>query len=603
MIPHDHTGCMGIPDLVSHGNSRPYIEPDFTATECDDQLPAISTIGRGPRGRGITIAGVEVDEDTFKFSIVEDENGETVYQTPNLSAGVIKVSAKPERPVAGETVVMDFTVTRDGSSTVTHIPIPAGSTGSRIFMCSVDLGKPMGEGYAYQTDISTLMHYGRNNSQWKSMPVPRVNDVVIFTLDGRLAFGTIEAVEGGKAFFTSQVDFDVLQSLEIDDSGNWVIGGVPTGKPARGPKGDKGDPGEDGRDGAPGPQGKDGLRGPQGPQGATGAPGEDGKPAIMEIGKVEETKTPTVTITRTDAIGNKFTVDFGLPRGADGKSVDIQGGIYTTDQLPAFDDTPVNRAFIVKDDDNQFDLYIRGFEPVIAEDGGPWTVVEDWQGVQGFSVRYLVSLTIPSEGVLRIPANTATTAFQDSRFIIDGDLAIDKAGTVGIIGSSVDNSGDYTVTKIGTLNVDWDNVLDKPDNLMLYDQQTTHITTLDHTDITGFAVAWIFARISSTVDLRVEYELDPTNKRDIQMASIDGDNICLVIKNGDTVVGILDLPVGTTPGLVAPDNKTIELTGTTIGIKPGSISRSHLDTVLTEKIDKIEVATVEETKAYLGIGA
>ena len=330
-------------------------------------------------------------------------------------------------------------------------------------MCSVDLGKPMGEGYAYQTDISTLMHYGRNNSQWKSMPTPRVNDVVIFTLDGRLAFGTIEAVEGGKIFFTSQVDFDVLQSLEIDDSGNWVIGGVPTDKPARGPKGDKGDPGEDGRDGAPGPQGKDGLRGPQGPQGATGTPGEDGKPAIMEIGKVEETKTPTVKITRTDAIGNKFTVDFGLPRGADGKSVDIQGGIYTIDQLPTFDDTPVNRAFIVKDNDNRFDLYIRGFEPIIAEDGGPWTVIEDWQGIQGFSIRYLVSLTIPSEGVLRIPANTATTAFQDSRFIIDGDLAIDRAGTVGIIGSSVDNSGDYTVTKIGTFNVDWNNVLGKPE--------------------------------------------------------------------------------------------------------------------------------------------
>lgn len=603
MIPHDHTGCMGIPNLVSHGNSRPYIEPDFTATECDDQLPAISTIGRGPRGRGVMIAGVEVDEDTFKFSIVEDENGETVYQTPNLSAGIIKVSAKPERPVAGETVVMDFTVTRDGKSTVTHIPIPAGSTGSRIFMCSVDLGKPMGEGYAYQTDISTLMHYGRNNSQWKSMPIPRVNDVVIFTLDGRLAFGTIEAVEGGKVFFTSQVDFDVLQSLEIDDSGNWVIGGVPTGKPARGPKGDKGDPGEDGRDGAPGPQGKDGLRGPQGPQGATGAPGEDGKPAIMEIGKVEETKTPTVKITRTDAIGNKFTVDFGLPRGADGKSVDIQGGIYTTDQLPAFDDTPVNRAFIVKDDDNQFDLYIRGFEPVIAEDGGPWTVVEDWQGVQGFSVRYLVSLTIPSEGVLRIPANTATTAFQDSRFIIDGDLAIDKAGTVGIIGSSVDDSGDYTVTKIGTLNVDWDNnVLNKPANIILHNRSTNEITHLDGTKISGISMSWLYVTQVTTRALNFTNNDESLTGYMVQTTNVANKILPAIIKD-NAVIGVLDLPIDTTPGLVAPDNKTIELTGTTIGVKPGSISRSHLDTSLTEKIDKIEVATVEETKAYLGIGA
>lgn len=602
MIPHDHTGCMGIPDLVGHGNSRPYIEPDFTATECDDQLPAISTIGRGPRGRGVMIAGVEVDEDTFKFSIVEDENGETVYQTPNLSAGVIKVSAKPERPVAGETIVMDFTVIRDGKSMVTHIPIPAGSTGSRIFMCSVDLGKPMGEGYAYQTDISALMHYGRNNSQWKSMPIPRVNDVVIFTLDGRLAFGTIEAIEGGKVFFTSQVDFDVLQSLEIDDSGNWVIGGVPTGKPARGPKGDKGDPGENGRDGAPGPQGKDGLRGPQGPQGATGAPGEDGKPAIMEIGKVEETKTPTVKITRTDAIGNKFTVDFGLPRGADGKSVDIQGGIYTTDQLPAFDDTPVNRAFIVKDDDNQFDLYIRGFEPVIAEDGGPWTVVEDWQGVQGFSVRYLVSLTIPSEGVLRIPANTATTAFQDPRFIIDGDLAIDRAGTVGIIGSSVDDSGDYTVTKIGTLNV-WDNVLDKPDNLVTHDKENNEILRLDGTRVMGLIFNWLSAVTGTIRTLEFKsYTGNPTGYK-IEHNGINTHESCLIVKRFNTVIGLLEPPFDGIPGLVAPDNKTIALTDTTIGIKSGSISRSHLDTNLTEKIDKIEVATVEETKAYLGIGA
>lgn len=600
MIPHDHTGCMGIPDLVSHDNSRPYIEPDFTATECDDQLPAISTIGRGPRGRGVMVAGVEVDEDTFKFSIVEDENGETVYQTPNLSAGVIKVSAKPERPVTGETVVMDFTVTRDGKSTVTHIPIPAGSTGSRIFMCSIDLGKPMGEGYTYQADISALMHYGRNNSQWKSMPIPRVNDVVIFTLDGRLAFGTIEAVEDGKVFFTSQVDFDVLQSLEIDDSGNWVIGGVPTGKPARGPKGDRGDPGEDGRDGAPGPQGKDGLRGPQGPQGATGASGEDGKPAIMEIGKVEESKIPTVKITRTDAIGNKFTVDFGLPRGADGKSVDVQGGIYTINQLPAFDDTPVNRAFIVKDNDNRFDLYIRGFEPVIAEDAGPWTVVEDWQGIQGFSVRYLVSLTIPSEGVLRIPANTATTAFQDPRFIIDGDLAIDKAGTVGIIGSSVDNSSDYTVTKIGTLNVDWDNVLDKPNNLILHNAQSNEISHLDGTKISDISMSQLYVTQVTTKDLSFKNKDGSLIGYIVQTTNVANKILPAVMKD-NAVIGVLDLPIDTTPGLVAPDNQTIKLTGTTIGVKSGSISKSHLNADLGGKIDKIEVASVQEVKDYFHI--
>lgn len=589
MIPHDHTGCMGLPDLVSHGNSRPYIEPDYTAMECDDQLPAISTIGRGPRGHGITIAGIEVDEDTFKFSIVEDENGETVYQTPNLSAGVITVSAKPERPVAGETVVMDVTVTRDGRSTVTHVPIPAGSTGSRIYVCSEDLGEPMGEGFAYQADISALMHYGRNSAEWETMPVPRVNDVVIFALQGRLAFGTIEAVEGGRAVFTSQVDFDVLQSLEIDGSGNWVIGGVPTGRPARGPKGDKGDPGEDGRDGAPGPAGEDGKRGPQGPQGAPGETGEDGKPAIMKVGKVEETKIPTVKVTRTNVAGNEFTMDFGLPRGADGKSVDIQGGVYTIDRLPAFDDTLVNRAFIVKDEDNQFDLYIRGLEPVIAEDGGPWTVVEDWQGVQGFSVRYLVSLTIPSEGVLRIPANTATTAFQDSRFIIDGDLAIDRAGTVGIIGSSVDNSGDYTVTKIGALNVDWDNVLGKPANLLLHDAATG---TMSHQD--GSAVLEVEAPLltANALNLKAtgDFELDQT----VKPVKAENGRTGLAVIQGADVIGMLGLPNGITPGLVSPDGKTIELTGTTIGVKPGSIGELYLAGDLVRKLNKIKIASINE---------
>lgn len=599
MIPHDHTGCMGLPDLVSHGNSRPYIEPDYTAMECDDQLPAISTMGRGPRGRGIAIAGIEMDEDTFKFSIVEDENGETVYQTPNLSAGLIKVSAKPRNPVAGETVVMDVTVTRDGRSTVTQVPIPAGSTGSRIFMCSVDLGEPMGEGFAYQADISALMHYGRNSAEWETMPVPRVNDVVVFTLAGRLAFGTIEAIEGGRAVFTSQVDFDVLQSLEIDASGNWVIGGVPTNRPARGPKGDKGDPGEDGRDGAPGPKGEDGPRGPQGPQGAPGETGEDGKPAIMKVGRVEETKTPIVKVTRTDAIGNEFTMDFGLPRGADGKSVDIQGGVYTTDQLPAFDDTPVNRAFIVKDEDNQFDLYIRGLEPVIAEDGGPWTVVENWQGVQGFSVRYLVSLTIPSEGVLRIPANTATTAFQDSRFIIDGDLAIDRAGTVGIIGSSVDNSGDYTVTKIGTLNVNWDNVLEKPDNLVI----------ADHNNCLGYLGSDNRFDTLELIDFDVPMPLSRHVKADISTRGIyiGGSNAGL----SDSFSVLFNEKLKNDEG---QDDGRYEILGR--GDRTMSSGRymteylldGYFHTIHWKNLDpmpfvKEDVATVEETRAYLGIGA
>ena len=227
-------------------------------------------------------------------------------------------------------------------------------------------------------------------------------------------------------------------------------------------------------------------------------------------------------------------------------------------------------------------------------------MVEDWQGVQGFSVRYLVSLTIPSEGVLRIPANTATTAFQDSRFIIDGDLAIDKNGTIGIIGSSVDDSGDYTVTRLGAFSVDWDNVLDKPNNLMLHNRSTGEIACLDGTKIPGISMSWLYATQVTTKDLNFKNNNGSLIGYMVQTANVANKILPAVVKN-NAVIGVLDLPIGTTPGLVAPDNQTIVLTGTTIGVKPGSISKSHLDTNLAGKIDKIEVASVEEVKTYFGI--
>ena len=151
-------------------------------------------------------------------------------------------------------------------------------------------------------------------------------------------------------------------------------------------------------------------------------------------------------------------------------------------------------------------------------------------------MRYLTSLTIPSEGVLRIPANTATTAFQDSRFIIDGDLAIDRAGTVGIIGSSVDNSGDYTVTKVGALNVDWDNVLNKPELVL-----------------------------KSEFD---DFKSKADQKHTQLQQAIDGKADKAHVHENATV---------TKAGFMSAEDKA--------------------------KLDSLEVATVVETKTYIGIGA
>ena len=464
-IPHDYYKGPGAPDLRSRGNSRHYIEPDYIASEADDQIPLLSTVGRGPRGAGLSIGDLVNEDGEFSFGIYSDLTGEEVMHTPNLSAGHIYVSAKPEAPVAGDTVVMDVQVKQGDKSDHYAVRIPSGATGSRIFMASAEL-EDGGKGHAYTVQVSDLMVYGSDGTGWKDMPVPRVNDVVVFKASEKLGFGTVEAVEDGSVVFTSQVLFDVLQSLEIGEDGNWVVGGADTGVRAQGPKGDKGDPGKNGEDGEPGPKGEPGEQGEQGDKGDPGDPGDPGLPANMVVRSVTETEQPTVTVQRTDVGTNTFSMDFGLPRGADGKSVDIQGGVYTVDQLPDYDETPVNRAFVVKDSDDRFDLYIRGIEPVMAEEGGPWTVVEDWQGMPGFSVRYVHGLEIDQDAPLEIDEDDIEATFTPSAHMADGDLAIDDHGCLGVVGSASDNNGIVTVTYVTKLQIGWDDVLDKPGDLV-----------------------------------------------------------------------------------------------------------------------------------------
>ena len=500
-IPHDyHDGHR--PELRSRGNSRHYIDPDHIANEADDQLPLISTIGRGPRGHGLLITNVVDEAGDFSFIIRSDFDGEVLHQTGNLSAGVISVSAMPADPVAGETVSMDVAVTRGPDTQHFTVPIPAGSTGSRIYCVSSEL-TGFEEGKAFQAQVSDLMVYGLNSSQWDNMPVPRVNDVAVFKCDGRLCLGTIEAVENGMAVFTSQVGFDVLQKLAIDDNGHWLIDGEDTGVMAQGAPGKDGESAKiravrtdggvkvtatdvDGTTEAVVKDGADGFsptivstdtptgvrleitdkRGSSSVEIDDGTDGRDGLPAIMKVRSTTETQQPYVNVQRTDADGNVYSMDFGLPRGADGKSIDIQGGVYKIDQLPDFDSTPVNRAFIVSDyeenEDYRYDLYIRGIDPVIAEEGGPWTVVEDWQGMPGFSIRYIHDIEIDADTPVQVSDGDIEATFVPSAHIADGDLVLDDHGCLGVIGSATDNNGYVTVTYVTKLQVHWDDVLDRP---------------------------------------------------------------------------------------------------------------------------------------------
>lgn len=443
-IPHDyHDGR-----LHSRGNSRHYIEPDYIANEADDQLPLLSTVGRGPRGAGLTIGNLVNEDGEFSFGIYSDLTGEQVMQTPNLSAGSIAVSAMPTEPVPGETVEMTVSVNQGGKVSRYVVPIPAGAHGSRIFAVATEL-EYGGKGHAYQVPIDSLMVYGLKREVWDSWPIPRVNDMCIFKAGTALGFGTIETVQDGMVTFTSQVMFDVMQHITIGENGNWVVEGEDTGVAAQGPRGEQG---------------------PAGPPGEKGEKGDpDGLPARMTVGTVDEGDHPAFTVHLVDERTNTYSVNVTLPKGEDGKSININGGIYKLPDLPSFDDTPINDAFIVNDydeaDDHRYDLYIRGKEPVIAEDGGPWTVVEDWQGVQGFSTRVLTGHNIDPDEAIRIPKAEADTAFTPHIGILDGDLCTDGR-YLGVIGSAMDDSGDYTVTFVARFQIGWDDVLNKPTDLV-----------------------------------------------------------------------------------------------------------------------------------------
>lgn len=469
-IPHDYYDGR----LHSRGNSRHYIEPDYIANEADDQLPLLSTVGRGPRGAGISIGNLVNEDGEFSFGIYSDLTGEQIMQSPNLSAGTIAVSSMPTEPVPGETVEMTISVKQGDKVSRYTVPIPAGAHGSRFFAVSTEL-EDGGKGHAYQVPIDDLMIYGMEREAWDAWPVPRVNDLCVFQASGKLGFGTIEAVENGMVTFTSQVLFDVLQHLTVGEDGHWYIDGEDTGVDAQGPKGDKGDKGDPGEDGERGQTGPKGDPGTDGKDGEKGDKGDPGLPANMVVRSVTETEQPTVKVTRTDVSTNTYSIDYGLPRGADGKSIDIQGGVYKISELPSFDDTPVNRAFIVNDyeetEDHRYDLYIRGIEPVIAEEGGPWTVVEDWQGMPGFSIRYLVDGEIAENSPLQIAEADIEAKLKPSAHLNDGDLVIDHTGNLGIIGSATDNNGYITVSYVVKLQIEWNNILNIPGNLPIIDTE------------------------------------------------------------------------------------------------------------------------------------
>ena len=463
--PHDYYEGDGVPRFASKCNDRPYIQPDYLANAAGMQLPLVSTLGRGPRGAGIQVVEKKNADGELVLEFVSDLTGETGYTTPNLSAGELTVDAQPTDPVAGDTVDMVVRIKRGTAISESHVKIPSGAHGARCYLVSDVVTRNSDD--TYQVSVEDLTIYGKKS--WPSKPAPRVNDYVAFSWVAKegdfagLGFGTIEAVESGQVVYTGRA-FMESPVPEIGDNGNWHVNGVDTGIQAQGPKGDKGDPGKPGKPG-------ESIKGDPGEPGKPGKPGDPGKPglpAIIEKIEVEsiaqgEEATAEITHRITD---NTYDILLKIPRGADGlpgNPFDLQNGIWTKDTLPDFDETEVGKAFVVDDGDGQRDLYVRGSVPYEAEDGGPWAVVENWEGADGLPAA-LRSITVeaieltgePSATVSPVPGSTKNEYDMNFQLPVKYEIATDtRLGVVKVsnVISPAKETGNIDITDTGLIQV------------------------------------------------------------------------------------------------------------------------------------------------------
>lgn len=475
--PHDYykdriDGCHDHPHL-HHLDPAHYIDDGIMGQDYDAPLPALSTIGRGPRGRGIYSKIIQNDAEGFIFGIYDDETDELVFSSDLLAAPFVTVDVPDHQPVAGE-VVHCYINVRQGNNIHTYdLQVPPGAQGSRIYHYKEKLKVNQYDFYCvpeenlYWYNSNYNFHHSHHPQEdtckWNygSQPKVRVNDIVFCKVendDGRIAltFGTVEAVEDGHVAFTCRT-YLWLPSLTIGSDGYFYIDGEKQDVYAQGPKGEKGDQGD------PGPKGRPGIQGPQGARGEKGLDGADGKPAKVQVGTVTTVASGVgASVTSTlDKDSNTTTLDFAIPEGPAGRAIEIQSGIWLPETLPEFDETPVNNGYIVYDGDRQFDLYIRGPYPTHAEYGGPWTVVEDWQGRPGTGLRILMPpyyLDNEVGNTISVAASQADIAFQPNDYLSDGDIVLDWDMRIGVISSAFDNSGTYEITTIGVVKIHAENI-------------------------------------------------------------------------------------------------------------------------------------------------
>ena len=161
----------------SRGHNVEYLDPDLVANECDDQLPGISTIGRGPRGEGLYAETIE-GESLFKIQLKGTDFDEVMGTSPNLHAGKLSIIKDYEPLVPGAVSHFKVRLERDIDVDEYVLSIPPGIPGARLYGFSTVLSKTVDD--IYYIPKNALIHEGQ--SGWESMPEPRVGDVVFFVV-------------------------------------------------------------------------------------------------------------------------------------------------------------------------------------------------------------------------------------------------------------------------------------------------------------------------------------------------------------------------------------------------------------------------------------
>lgn len=185
------------PELHNRGEGRHYLEPDWHATHMDAQLPALSAIGRGPRGEGLYVGATVNQDGVISFTLNSTLTGEVVWESPNLAPWEIEFKPTVWKDIAaGIPAILDIVQTRGSQTHTTHAYIPAGEEGSLVFVLDESLAKRSDN--TYTTTVADLTIYGK--SLYQNRPTPRPNDMIMCAYETPtehgLAIGTIENVGG-----------------------------------------------------------------------------------------------------------------------------------------------------------------------------------------------------------------------------------------------------------------------------------------------------------------------------------------------------------------------------------------------------------------------